>query len=123
MHAWHNGVSYRDKRNGLSMFSSNLLPEDKSQRAHRKQPLQPIPPIHSINYLAGTFLTNMESKVRQRVLIPAQIDSAEQPSLDISDNTTLLQKAKTRVLLLFDELPEWAKDNQYILSGWRPETN
>ncbi|KAH0600068.1 hypothetical protein MHUMG1_01064 [Metarhizium humberi] len=28
-----------------------------------------------------------------------------------------------KLLLLFDELPEWAKDNEYIRSGWRPETN
>ncbi|KAK8929277.1 Progestin and adipoQ receptor-like protein 1 [Metarhizium anisopliae] len=27
-----------------------------------------------------------------------------------------------KLLLLFDELPEWAKDNEYIRSGWRPET-
>jgi adiponectin receptor len=66
----------------------------------------------------------MEYKVRRR-LSPsaAQMDSAEQANPDISDNATLLQKAKTRVLLLFDELPDWAKDNEYILSGWRPETN
>ncbi|EXU97049.1 hemolysin III family protein [Metarhizium robertsii] len=39
------------------------------------------------------------------------------------ENATLLRKAKIRLLLLFDELPEWAKDNEYIRSGWRPETN
>ncbi len=50
------------------------------------------------------------------------IDRTE-PNSDIPDGSTLLQKAKTRVLLLFDELPDWAKDNEYILSGWRPETN
>jgi adiponectin receptor len=46
----------------------------------------------------------------------------EQPNPDTSDNATLLQKSKTRTLL-FDEPPEWAKDNEYILSGWRSETN
>jgi adiponectin receptor len=42
---------------------------------------------------------------------------------DPSDTSTLLRKVKKRVLLLYDELPEWAQDNEYILSGWRPETN
>lgn len=62
----------------------------------------------------------MESKMRRRGA--PQVDNAE-PNLDIYDNSTLLQKAKTQVLLLFDELPAWAKDNEHILSGWRPETN
>ncbi|KAF7946116.1 hypothetical protein EAE96_009121 [Botrytis aclada] len=46
-----------------------------------------------------------------------------EPNVDISDDPTLLQKDKTRVLLLFDKILEWAKDNEYILSGWRPGTN
>ncbi|PQE21298.1 hypothetical protein CJF32_00006422 [Rutstroemia sp. NJR-2017a WRK4] len=46
-----------------------------------------------------------------------------EPNPNISDSSTLLQKAKTRVLLLFDELPEWAQDNEHIHSGWRPQTN
>ncbi|KAK9443526.1 HlyIII-domain-containing protein [Metarhizium brunneum] len=62
--------------------------------------------------------------MRQRLsLQAAQIDSAGQANPDISENATLLRKAKIRLLLLFDELPEWAKDNEYIRSGWRPETN
>ncbi|KAG8406630.1 hypothetical protein J3459_010635 [Metarhizium acridum] len=52
-----------------------------------------------------------------------QMDSAEQANPNTADNFTLLRKAKTRLLLLFDELPDWAKDNEYILSGWGPETN
>lgn len=62
--------------------------------------------------------------MRQRLSLQAvQIDSAEQANPDISESATLLRNAKTRLLLLFDELPDWAKDNKYILSGWRPETN
>jgi hypothetical protein len=73
----------------LPTFSSRLL-EDKSR-------------------LAGTFLSSMKFKMRRRGSPP--IDSTE-PNPNISDDSTLLQKAKTRVLLLFDELPEWAKDNE-----------
>ncbi|KAK8132313.1 ADIPOR-like receptor SPBC12C2.09c [Apiospora kogelbergensis] len=60
--------------------------------------------------------------MRKRVSV-AQPDGAELPSLASPENATLLQKAKTRALLVFEELPEWAKGNEFILSGWRPETN
>ncbi|TGO64148.1 hypothetical protein BELL_1051g00020 [Botrytis elliptica] len=62
----------------------------------------------------------MESRMRQR---GSQQIVSTGSNVYISDDSTLLQKTKTRVLLLFEELPEWAKDNEYILSGWRPETN
>jgi adiponectin receptor len=62
----------------------------------------------------------MESTMRQRG--SPGVDSTK-PNPDISDDSSLLQKAKTRVLLLYDEMPEWAMDNEYMLSGWRPETN
>lgn len=67
----------------------------------------------------------MGSRTRRRVLTPAtQVDGiTEQPNPDVSDDVTLLQKTKTRVLLLYDELPAWAQDNEHIHSGWRPETN
>ncbi|CAG8971700.1 hypothetical protein HYALB_00003168 [Hymenoscyphus albidus] len=41
----------------------------------------------------------------------------------ISAESSPLQKVKTEVLLLFHELPDWAKDNEFIHSGFRPETN
>jgi adiponectin receptor len=50
-------------------------------------------------------------------------DPAEKANPNTSDKAALLQKAKMRALLPFDDLPEWAKDNEYIRSGWRPETN
>lgn len=62
----------------------------------------------------------MRHRVSQR---PAEPNGTEQLNTNTSDEASLLQKAKTRVLLLFDELPEWAKDNEHILTGWRPETN
>ena len=67
----------------------------------------------------------MGAQTRRRVLTPAiQVDSiAQQPNPDVSEETALLQKAKTRALLLYEELPTWAQDNEHILSGWRPETN
>ncbi|TGO63914.1 hypothetical protein BCON_0010g00800 [Botryotinia convoluta] len=81
----------------------------------------PIPPSPSFTTSSeGIFPFSMESKMRRRGSPPIDNDEL---NVDISDDSTLLQKAKTRVLLLFDELPEWAKDNEYILSGWRPETN
>ncbi|KAF7931186.1 uncharacterized protein EAE97_009395 [Botrytis byssoidea] len=46
---------------------------------------------------------------------PQPIESTRS-SAYISDDSTLLQKTKTRVLLLFEELPEWARDNEYILT-------
>ena len=65
----------------------------------------------------------MESTIRQRAPLSAQINEEERPKSGIPNDAGILQKAKTRVLLLFDELPEWAKDNEHIHSGWRPETN
>ncbi|KAK7909096.1 HlyIII-domain-containing protein [Apiospora marii] len=65
----------------------------------------------------------MSPQIRKRAPA-AQPDGAELPSLASPENATLLlKKAKTRALLLFDELPVWAKGNDFILSGWRPETN
>ena len=61
--------------------------------------------------------------MRQRAPQPAQTTGSERSYSQKLDNMPLLQAAKERFLLLFDELPEWAKDNEYILSGWRPETN
>ena len=61
----------------------------------------------------------MASKLRERLLHP---DGSKAPNGEIPDTSKLIQKAKKRVLLLYDDLPEWAKDNEYILSGWRPET-
>lgn len=54
---------------------------------------------------------------------PSEHKRIEQPNLDTSDEAPLLQKAKTQMLLLFDELPEWAKHNEHLRSGWRPESN
>lgn len=66
----------------------------------------------------------MASNLRQRVSQPPTgPNGAEQPNDDTSNEATLLQKAKTRVLLLFDELPAWAQDNEHIHSGWRSESN
>ncbi|KAK8108949.1 hypothetical protein PG984_014750 [Apiospora sp. TS-2023a] len=65
----------------------------------------------------------MSPQMRKRAPA-AQPGGAELPNLASPENATLLlQKAKARVLLLFDELPVWAKGNDLILSGWRPETN
>lgn len=66
----------------------------------------------------------MASTMRQRSSQPPiERNGAQTPNPDISDEATLLQKAKARVLLLYDELPEWAQDNEFIHSGWRPESN
>jgi adiponectin receptor len=66
----------------------------------------------------------MKYEIRHRIALSVlQIDGNELTDPDISAPVTPLQKTKKRVLLLFDELPGWAKDNKYILSGWRPETN
>ena len=65
----------------------------------------------------------MDSTMRQRAPFLSQINGSEQVNLKSLDDDTVLQTAKERVLLLFDELPEWAKDNEHIQSGWRPATN
>lgn len=66
----------------------------------------------------------MTSNIRQRgSKPPAGPNGAEQPDSDLSDGATLLQKAKMRALLLYDDLPEWAKHNEHIHSGWRLESN
>jgi adiponectin receptor len=62
----------------------------------------------------------MESNMRRRGSPPVE---STKPSPDTFDDSSLLQTAAARVLLLYDDLPEWAKDNEHILSGWRPETN
>lgn len=62
-----------------------------------------------------------DSNMRQRLPSLAR-SNLNNPDTDISEDASLLQKAKKRVLLLFDDLPEWAKDNENIMSGWRSET-
>ncbi|KAI1264269.1 hemolysin-III channel protein Izh2 [Xylariaceae sp. FL1019] len=42
----------------------------------------------------------------------------------ISDATTKIEhKVTSALLLLWDDLPHWRRDNAYILSGYRPSTN
>ncbi len=36
---------------------------------------------------------------------------------------TLLHKAEAKLFLLWDELPEWSQDNEFIHSGFRPISN
>lgn len=69
---------------------------------------------------SSVMAANVRKRVSQK---PAAPNGTNKPNPTNSDEATLLQKAKIRVLLLFDELPEWAKDNEHIHSGWRPETN
>ncbi|KAI9154661.1 HlyIII-domain-containing protein [Paramyrothecium foliicola] len=74
--------------------------------------------------MPSKFLHMIDRPGLARMSSPAvHHDGVEQPSTNTSDTAALLHKTKTRLLLLFDELPEWAKDNEFILSGWRPETN
>ncbi|CZT49527.1 related to membrane proteins, contain hemolysin III domain [Rhynchosporium secalis] len=61
--------------------------------------------------------------MRERNSLAVRSERAERSSTAAEDDATLLQKAKSKALLLFDELPEWAKDNENIWTGWRPETN
>ncbi|KAG8161625.1 hypothetical protein KVR01_008612 [Diaporthe batatas] len=66
----------------------------------------------------------MASTMRHRLpQSPTALKGKRKRKHNTPDEASLLQEAKTRLLLLYDELPEWAKDNEHIHSGWRPETN
>ena len=44
--------------------------------------------------------------------------------LAISDVSTMsMAKAKQALTVAWSELPSWQQDNQYILSGYRPQSN
>ncbi|TGO57923.1 hypothetical protein BOTNAR_0191g00190 [Botryotinia narcissicola] len=76
----------------------------------RKTSSLPIHPSPSVTtFSEGISPFSMESRMRQRGSQPIE---STRSSAYISDDSTLLQKTKTRVLLLFEELPEWAKDNE-----------
>ena len=54
----------------------------------------------------------MSSNIRQRQSIPSY-----------SPSSTKEEPKVPRSLLLWDDLPEWSKDNEYIKTGFRPTSN
>ncbi|CAG8955493.1 hypothetical protein HYFRA_00010360 [Hymenoscyphus fraxineus] len=62
----------------------------------------------------------MESDIRRR---GSRHNGSTKSKSGIPPESSPLQKVKAEVLLLFHELPDWAKDNEFIHSGFRPETN